>query len=129
MRVVCFVDIDDTIIQTEQKCPPGVSLEPVAVDRQGVPVSFMTPLQATLLKLVENADWIPTTGRSLEALQRVHLRFGSYHITNHGAVVTDRDGERDPEWASLVYPALCARQEQLEGAAAAAASAVVAFRS
>jgi len=34
-RIVIFLDLDDTILQTAPKCPPGEPVEPAAVDRAG----------------------------------------------------------------------------------------------
>lgn len=124
MSVVCFVDLDDTLLQTEAKCPPGEICAPAAFDRQGRPASFMTAAQMVLVeKMLGRAELVPTTGRSLEALRRVRLPFGSYRITHHGAVVTDRHDGLDEEWSAKVHPALLGRKDQLESAAAAVAHA------
>lgn len=121
MSVYCFVDLDDTLLQTEGKCPPGERREPAAFDRQGRPSSFMTAAQMVLVeRMLGRAELVPTTGRTLEALRRVRLPFDSYRITHHGAVITDRHEAADEEWAARVHPALVGRKSQLEEAAAAA---------
>lgn len=120
MSVVCFVDLDDTLVQTEGKLRPEDLREPAAFDRQGRPSSFMTAAQMILVeRMLGKAALVPTTGRTLEALRRVRLPFDSYRITHHGAVVTDRHDGVDEEWAAKVHPALIGRRSQLDAAAAA----------
>ena len=92
MRILTFLDLDDTIFQTERKCPPGASLEVGAVNRAGEPLSFMTPAQKTLLTwLLSTTMVIPTTGRDAAALSRVRLpsgcRFSRGAIVNHGGTI------------------------------------------
>lgn len=117
MRIVCFIDLDDTFLQTAPKCPAGEPVTPAAVDRTGRVISFMTAKQERLLRLLsEAAELVPATGRSVDALARVHLRFSSFTITNHGATVTGRDGLPHRPWVDEVFPALETRRPQLEAA-------------
>lgn len=118
MRIVCFIDLDDTFLSTKAKCPEGAVLAPAAVDKSGRVISFMTSKQNHLLRaLGEIAEIVPTTGRNLDALARVRLSFTSFAITNHGAVITGPNGEIHRPWADTVYPALRLRQAQLDLAA------------
>lgn len=97
-RLVIFLDLDDTILQTAPKCPPAEPVEPAAVDRAGRVLSFMTRAQQRLLAFwLERGTVIPVTGRTDEALARVTLKFESWRITHHGAVIRQPDG-RLPVW-------------------------------
>ena len=74
MRILTFLDLDDTIFQTERKCPPDVALEVGALSKTGEPLSFTTPAQRTLLEwLLGTTTVIPTTGRDAASLSRVQL--------------------------------------------------------
>lgn len=118
-RIVIFLDLDDTILQTAPKCPPGEPLIPVAVDRSGRALSFMTRVQKQLLEFwLEQGTVIPVTGRTDEALARVAIEFGSWRITHHGAVVRQPDGSLPAWWHVETLPLLRAAQPVLSDFAA-----------
>ncbi len=118
-RIVIFLDLDDTILQTAPKCPPGAIVTPVAVDRAGRALSFMTPTQQRLLQLwLEQGTVIPVTGRTDDALARVNIAFTSWHITHHGAVIRQPDGLLPSWWYTQVRPLLVAAQPLLWSLAA-----------
>jgi hypothetical protein len=104
MRVVVFLDLDDTLFQTRPKCPPGETLTPAALDRAGQPLSFQTPRQESLLKLLRGAAVIPTTARNLDAFRRVTLRFDSFAVLDFGGAVLLPDGSLDAGWDAHVRP-------------------------
>ncbi|PIE82822.1 MAG: hypothetical protein CSA09_04530 [Candidatus Contendobacter odensis] len=126
-RIVVFLDLDDTILQTAPKCPPDSPVEPAATNRAGQVLSFMTGSQRRLLAFwQEQAIVIPVTGRTDDALARVLIEFGSWKITHHGAVIRQPDGQLPRWWFAEVRPALIAAQPllwklsaQLEAGAAA----------
>lgn len=119
MRIVSFVDLDDTFLLTADKRPAGETATPAAVDSRGRVLSFTTAKQAQVLAALGTiSEVVPATGRSLEALRRVALHFGSFAITHHGAVVTEPGGAYHAPWADAVYPRLRRRREQLEEAVA-----------
>ena len=98
MKVLAFIDLDDTVFQTRAKCPPG-ELLPATVDTRGEPHSFMTVKQQRFLeRLLQGATVIPTTGRSLAAFARVKLPFPDHVILNHGATILTPGGQVDEAW-------------------------------
>ncbi|MCB1776441.1 MAG: hypothetical protein KDI50_03290 [Candidatus Competibacteraceae bacterium] len=114
-RVVIFLDLDDTILQTAPKCPPDEPLAPAAFNRAGEVLSFMTRAQQRLLNFwQEQGIVIPVTGRTERALERVAIDFDSWRITHHGAVIRQPDGSLPVWWASEVRPILAAAQSLLE---------------
>jgi len=96
--VYIFTDLDDSLFQTERKCPEKASLFAAAVDRHGQTLSYFTAAQQLLLDLFEQGTVIPVTGRNTTALKRVHLRFNSYRITSHGALILTPEGHPDTAW-------------------------------
>ncbi|MFO1371632.1 MAG: hypothetical protein U1F42_04315 [Candidatus Competibacteraceae bacterium] len=118
-RIVIFLDLDDTILQTVSKCPPGEPLTPAAMDRAGRALSFMTRAQERLLGFwLEQGTVIPVTGRTDDALGRVAIAFNSWRITHHGAVVRQPDGRLPESWRIQIQPALIAAQPLLQEVAA-----------
>ena len=114
-RVVIFLDLDDTILQTAPKCPPGEPLAPAAFNRAGEVLSFMTRAQQRLLSFwLEQGIVIPVTGRTEGALDRVAIDFSSWRITHHGAVIRQPDGALPVWWTSEVQPILAAARSLLE---------------
>ncbi|MBL8250104.1 MAG: hypothetical protein JNK31_00390, partial [Candidatus Competibacter sp.] len=114
-RIAIFLDLDDTILQTAPKCPPGEPLEPAATDRSGVALSFMTRAQRRLVEhWLAHGTVIPVTGRTDEALARVLIDFKSWRITHHGAVVRRPDGRLPPWWRDELEPRLLAARRVLE---------------
>ena len=113
-RIVIFLDLDDTILQTAPKCPPAEPVAPAAVDRAGRALSFMTRAQQRLLAFwLERGTVIPVTGRTDEALARVTLKFESWRITHHGAVIRQPDGRLPAWWHDEIRPLLVAAQPLL----------------
>src|SRR5262245_14155520 len=87
MRVVVFLDLDDTLFQTLPKCPEGGGFAPATHDSSGRPASFMTPRQESLLHLLRGATIIPTTARNLAAFRNVLVPFDSFAILDFGGVI------------------------------------------
>ncbi|MGB1237464.1 MAG: hypothetical protein ACPG4U_04585 [Pseudomonadales bacterium] len=102
MSIVVFTDIDDTLIQTERKCPQGEPLAVTAVDKQGAPASFSTPAQQCFFDWSAAQHLIPVTGRNKQALDRVALNFTSYKVIDHGAIVLDQNDLPDPQWMDAI---------------------------
>ncbi|HRY16636.1 MAG TPA: hypothetical protein P5330_12295, partial [Candidatus Competibacteraceae bacterium] len=114
-RVVIFLDLDDTILQTAPKCPPGEPLAPAAFNRAGEVLSFMTRAQQRLLNFWwEQGIVIPVTGRTDSALERVAISFHSWRITHHGAVIRQPDGTLPIWWTNEMQPILAAARSLLE---------------
>ena len=105
MRIVCFLDLDDTLFQTEPKCPPGAPLRPAARRRDGTPLSYMSDRQHTLFETLRRAATIiPVTARNLDAFRRVDLPFHDIAILDFGGVVLLADGTLDRSWDAQVRP-------------------------
>ncbi len=118
-QIVIFLDLDDTILQTAPKCPAGEPVELVAVDRAGRALSFMTRAQRRLLGFwLERGTVIPVTGRTDDALARVAIKFESWRITHHGAVIRQPDGRLPVWWHDEVRPLLVAAESPLQEIAA-----------
>lgn len=116
MRLVAFLDLDDTLFQSARKCPPGEELTPLAFDDSGRPTAFMTRAQRLLLRwLMESATVIPTTGRSLASFRRVQIAFGNHAILNHGGSIIDEKGHPDPEWNSCIRQTVLPLEDWLVG--------------
>ncbi|MBK1732994.1 hypothetical protein [Thiococcus pfennigii] len=100
--IFAFVDLDDSLLQTREKCRQAPLVE-AAYDRAGAPLSFHTPAQLALLDLLRRVTLIPVTGRNLRALRQVRSpRFASYRITSHGALVLGPDEDLLPSWRVLL---------------------------
>ena len=104
-RVVVLCDLDDTLFQTVGKCRGSSDLTVAALDRQGRPLSFMTPPQRILFgELLRDAWVVPATARSREAYGRVALPFGHGAIVDFGGLILTPDGGIDQAWWSVTAP-------------------------
>lgn len=104
MRRVVFVDLDDTLFQTQRKNPDATRL--AAVDRDGTPLSFRCSRQEAFLDwLAKDATVVPVTGRSVSAFHRVMIPFDGHAICSFGGVILDPQGQPDPEWHGRVSEA------------------------
>ncbi|GAB3455096.1 HAD family hydrolase [Insolitispirillum peregrinum] len=113
MRRVVFVDLDDTLFQTQRKNPQADQL--AAVDRNGQPLSFRCGRQEAFLDwLSRDALVIPVTGRSVDAFQRVTLALGAQAICSFGGVILDEDGTPNPEWHKRMTTAAGQTQKVME---------------
>ncbi len=115
MKTLVFLDLDNTLFQTRQKCPTKDALQfPVAYLRDGSAHSFMTAKQRQFWQLLNaNATIIPTTARDLDALQRVQLPFHSWSIIDHGGVILNPAGIADVYWHDHMVAASQAAQPDL----------------
>ncbi|MBK1694043.1 haloacid dehalogenase [Chromatium weissei] len=99
MHTLVFLDLDDTLFQSLQKCPIEKALHPVAYLRDRSANSFMTAQQQMLWQLLDdNTIIIPTTARDRDALHRVKLPFRSWCILNYGGVILTPAGSPDSYW-------------------------------
>ena len=103
-QIIVFTDLDDTLIQTRRKLPDNASFSLGATDKEGLPLSFMTKSQATMLQVFSQsgAIIIPVTGRNTSALDRVAYAFKHYRVVSHGALVLQKNGEICPLWLDKV---------------------------
>lgn len=120
MKVVTFVDLDDTLFQTLPKCPPGEDCRAVAYRKDGAPLSYMSRRQARLFEVLGGLGAIiPVTARNLDAFRRVDLPFVSLAILDFGGVVLLPGGAPDPEWDAQIRPQAVAQRATLENHVAA----------
>jgi hydroxymethylpyrimidine pyrophosphatase-like HAD family hydrolase len=117
MRIVLFLDLDDTIFQTAPKCPPGEPVRVAALARDGLPLSFMTDRQSAIFEMFrKSATIVPVTARSHDAFRRVNLPFDHAAIVAFGGVVLAPGGELDKTWDAEIRPKLRATAEELHAA-------------
>lgn len=102
MSIVVFTDLDDTLIQTEKKCPSNEKLTTTATDKEGQPASYSTSAQLSLFDWCSAQSIIPVTGRNKQALDRVSLPFTQYKVIDHGAIILNQQNLIDPEWLELI---------------------------
>lgn len=98
-RPLIFVDLDDTLFQTAGKMPHGRPKVPVTIDVDGRPNGYMNSVQQMFLHwLLDCADVVPVTARSVEAYQRVRLPFAHGAICSHGGTLLGSQGSCDRDW-------------------------------
>lgn len=114
MHLYVFLDLDDTLFQTQPKCPAGAPLAPVAYRQTGEPLSYMTERQRKLLSLFEAGTIIPATARNHDAFRRVRLPFDSLAILDFGGVVLLPDRTPDQSWDEVIRPRALALREEFE---------------
>jgi len=114
MKPYLFLDLDDTIFQTQRKCPCGNELTVAALSRDGSPLSFMTTQQMALLKLLqETMHVIPATARNYDAYKRVCIDFKQEAVLNYGGVILLSDGSIDVKWDATLRTELIAYSNEL----------------
>ena len=65
-KPLIFVDLDDTLFQTNRKSPPTPLHKIATLDQFGEPLSYMLPKQQIFVNwLLASADVIPVTARSV----------------------------------------------------------------
>jgi hydroxymethylpyrimidine pyrophosphatase-like HAD family hydrolase len=109
-KPLCFVDLDDTLFQTQAKMEKHVLSDPfcvAAVTQEGLPRSFMTQEQHHFFEwLLSSTHLIPVTARSTEELSLVELEFKSWRIASHGGIIITPSGEVEPVWRNEVMERL-----------------------
>ena len=127
MRRVVFVDLDDTLFQTQRKNPQADRL--AAVDRDGKPLSFRCGRQEAFLDwLAKDALVVPVTGRSVDAFLRVTLPLGKRAICSFGGVILDADGQPEPEWHGRMAEAAGGTEDAMDGLLGSVADAAAGHR-
>jgi predicted mannosyl-3-phosphoglycerate phosphatase (HAD superfamily) len=115
MRIVVFLDLDDTLFQTLPKCPQGVPVYPAARARDGTPLSFITDKQRRLLEWLDTTcTVIPVTARNHDAFLRVELPWRGPAILDFGGVILRADGMPEPAWDHLIRPQASRIAQELE---------------
>lgn len=98
MKRIVFVDLDDTLFQTQKKNRAARQL--AAVDRQGHPLSFQSEQQVAFYHWLacDDALLIPVTGRNVPAFRRVQVPFSGLAVCSFGGVILHQDGHVDATW-------------------------------
>lgn len=110
-RPLIFVDLDDTLFQTARKMHPDAERHAATLDAHGRPNGFMNPIQRKFVSwLLESADVVPVTARSVEVFGRVDIPFTQGAICSHGAVILGANGKRDEPW----HERMCATLESFQ---------------
>lgn len=98
-RPLIFVDLDDTLFQTARKMDANAVRFPATVDVEGAPNGFMNSTQKQFIEwLLDSADVVPVTARSVEAYSRVQLPFSHGAVCAHGGVILTPGNEMDQAW-------------------------------
>jgi hydroxymethylpyrimidine pyrophosphatase-like HAD family hydrolase len=102
-----FVDLDDTLFQSLEKCAERDTLEPAAFLKDGSPISFTTAAQRAFFAFAQDGmTMIPATARNLDAFRRVNLPFASYAVLDYGGIVLNPDGGVDQPWLARMQDAM-----------------------
>ncbi|MDO5769769.1 MAG: HAD hydrolase family protein [Psychrobacter sp.] len=116
-----LMDLDDTLFQTQRKidawqlltCQQD-ELVCATVNKQGEPLSFMTPRQSTMVNwLLACTELIPVTARDTQEIKRVKLPFNSWQVLTHGAVILSPNGDALPDWQAQMHRQLAPLQDKV----------------
>ncbi|MHA6576367.1 HAD family hydrolase [Pseudomonas sp. AN3A02] len=119
-RPLILIDLDDTLFQTARKMPEGSARHTATLDVDGQPNGYMSAVQKTFVEwLLESADVVPVTARSVEAYSRVQLPFVAGAVCSHGGVILQPDGTLDRDWHGQMTEVLAAYQSRLPALSAA----------
>lgn len=101
-KPLAFIDLDDTIFQTNRRIAPDETFRVGSLDSKGNPLSFLTKKQQHFVDwLFTHADVVPVTARPIEGLQRVKLKFDHGAICSFGGTILDAQGQLDTEWYDI----------------------------
>ncbi|MFW1857482.1 HAD family hydrolase [Acinetobacter defluvii] len=114
-KPLVFVDLDDTLFQTNRKSAPTDLHKIATTDKSGQPLSYMKPKQQVFVNwLLDSAEVVPVTARSVEALQRVHLPFQYGAICSHGGTMIDAQQNIDLDWFHIQQQAVAELNDLLD---------------
>jgi hypothetical protein len=117
MELFVFLDLDDTIFQTQRKCPPKAKISPASFSKEGTPASFFTEKQRYLFNLLNaNTHIIPTTARDEATFLRAKcIEKFDYAIINHGGIILNDNNEPDAVWFKQIETQVNPLLPSLEG--------------
>lgn len=114
-RPLIFVDLDDTLFQTARKMGDGERF-PASFDLEGKPSGYMSAVQKQFIEwMLDSADVVPVTARSVEAYSRVNLPFAHGAVCAHGGVILSPDNAVDQSWNDWMVRQLGHVQDRLDG--------------
>lgn len=98
MKPVFLCDLDDSLFQTLEKCPPPArDLTVMSFLADGSPSGYATPRQRAFLAHLSQGRLIPVTARSTSVLARVNISQAPAICSNGGCVLRE-DGGADRTW-------------------------------
>lgn len=101
-KPLVLIDLDDTLFQTHRRIKPEPHHKVATVDKNQVPLSFMTDKQQAMVDwLKQSAYLVPVTARSVEALSRVKIEFNHGAICSHGGTILNADNNVNDEWLEI----------------------------
>lgn len=110
-----FVDLDDTLFQTNRRVTPDDGYTIATLDKSGNPLSFMNPKQKMFVDWMNHSGkLVAVTARSVEALSRVKLSFPYGAVCSHGGTVLNPDGSVDLNWHAQMQHVLAPYQDLLQ---------------
>lgn len=108
-KPLAFIDLDDTIFQTNRRIAPDDTFRVGSLNSKGEPLSFLTKKQQGFVDwLFAHADVVPVTARPIDGLQRVQLKFEHGAICSFGGTILDSKHQLDNEWHEI-------QKERLKG--------------
>ena len=114
-KPIVLSDLDDTQFQTLRKLAhmDQDALRPAALNKDSVPLSFMTPYQSHMFEwLNATTEIIPVTARGMDSVNRIQLPFHSYLVAAHGAVIQNPDKTINTQWHEMIVGEITAFREQ-----------------
>lgn len=109
MKKYLFVDLDDTLFSTLEKCGSDDALRATAFLKDGTACSYTTARQRAFLQVVEGGmTVVPTTARNRDALSRVDIAFTDHKIINYGGLILTPDGQPEPYWMARMQSQMSA---------------------
>lgn len=113
LKKFLFVDLDDTLFQSLEKCGKEADLLPAAYLKDGSPISYTNARQRSFFALIQaGMTLVPTTARNLNAFRRVDLPFNSFAVLNYGGIVMESEGGADQFWLETMRREM---QESISG--------------
>jgi len=114
-KPLAFIDLDDTIFQTNRRIQPDDSFRVGSLDSKGKPLSFLTPKQQKFVDwLFQHADVVPVTARPIEGLKRVQMKFEHGAICSFGGTILKPNGEIDQDWHTIQSTVLASLGDLIE---------------
>jgi hydroxymethylpyrimidine pyrophosphatase-like HAD family hydrolase len=114
-RPIVFTDLDDTICQNLRQVEFGDRDGMVSISKSMLHNTCMTVKQQNMLRwLVQTTELVPVTARGVVDFSDINIDFGAsrHRIVANGAVILDRDGSHDEEWARVMAEEMAPYQEQ-----------------
>ena len=101
--LVSFVDLDDTLFQTQRKCEGKTIVQMAAKGSTKQRSSYMCSKQRDFFEALKSQSLvIPTTARDKKSFHNVDIRWNGPCILNHGGTILYPSGDEDLEWKARI---------------------------